>query len=80
MGLTAWEMVDETYTMNDVGASSEILLTVDHPKSMRTIAWTRWYGEARVFCYGAGHDNQTWSNVYLCHVLVRGIEWAAGKI
>ena len=79
-GLTAWEMVDETYTMNDAGEGSEILLAVDHPKSMRTIAWTRQYGNARVFCYGAGHDNQTWSDSNFRLVLVRGIEWAAGRI
>jgi len=78
--LTAWEMVDETYTMNDAGEGSEILLAVDHPKSMRTIAWTRQYGNARVFCYGAGHDNQTWSDSNFRLVLVRGIEWAAGRI
>ena len=40
-GVVPWEMVDETYTMEEPGEGSEILLTTNHPKSMRSIAWTR---------------------------------------
>ena len=78
--LKAWEMVDETYTMNDAGEGSEILLTTDHPKSMKTIAWTRQHKNARVFCYAAGHDNQAWLDPNFRRVLDRGIQWAAGRI
>jgi len=45
-GLTDWDMVDETYTTPDLAADSTVLLTVDHPHSMRHIAWTRQYGQA----------------------------------
>ena len=38
--LNAWAMADETYIMGEPGADSDILLTADHPKSMRAIAWT----------------------------------------
>jgi len=34
-------MIDETYTMNDAGEDSDILVTYDQEKSMKTIAWTR---------------------------------------
>jgi hypothetical protein len=78
--LTGWELVDETYTMDNAGAGSDILLTVDHPKSMRTVAWTRGHKNARVFCYALGHDNQAWSNSSFRQVLTQGIRWAAREI
>jgi hypothetical protein len=79
-GLKAWEMVDETYTMNDAEADSEILLTVDHPKSMKTIAWARNYKKARVFCYESGHSDEAWSDSNFRKVVSRGIQWVARRI
>jgi hypothetical protein len=79
-GIQNWEMVDETYTMADAGEGSEILLTVDHPKSMKTIGWTRTFKKSRVFCLESGHDNQTWVNTHFREILKRGIEWCARRI
>lgn len=79
-GLEPWQMTDETYTMADAGAGSQILLTARHPKSMRTIAWTRQHGMARVFCYQSGHDGQTWADDRFRCVLARGIQWCAGRL
>ncbi len=79
-GLQSWTMVDETYTVNDTGADSHLLLTYDHPLSMRTIAWTRRHGNSRVFCYGAGHDNETWPDPNFREVLRRGMLWSAGRL
>ena len=79
-GLSAWSMVDETYTMQDAGEGSTILLTTEHPRSLRTIGWTRQYGQARVFCLESGHDDQAYTNPHLREVLARGIRWLAGKL
>jgi type 1 glutamine amidotransferase len=79
-GMSAWRMVDETYLMDDVGQDSHVLLTVDHPKSMRTIAWTRQFGVARVFCLASGHDRQTFVDPNYRQVVFRGIQWTAGRI
>lgn len=79
-GLQPWTMTDETYTMNSAGEDSHILLTYDHPRSMKTIAWTRTYRAGRVFCYEAGHDNQTWPDTSFREVLRRGILWSAGRL
>ena len=49
-----WDIVDETYNIGDADEDSHILLTTDHPQSMKTIAWTRTFGKARVFCYRGG--------------------------
>jgi type 1 glutamine amidotransferase len=58
-GLRGWEMVDKTYTMSEPGPDSHILLTSDHPRSMRALAWTRVHKKGRVFCFASGHDSQT---------------------
>lgn len=78
-GLHDWTMTDETYTMAEPDMDSRVLLTYDHLKSMRAIAWTREYGKARVFNYQAGHDNATWQDQNFRAVLQRGIVWAAGQ-
>ena len=79
-GLEPWEMEDETYDMADAGQGSEILLTYNHPKSMRTIAWTRTFKKARVFCYAAGHDKTAYEDPNFREVVRRGILWTAGRI
>lgn len=79
-GLESWEMIDETYTMQEPGEGNEVLLTADHPKSMKSIAWTRRHKNARVFCFQSGHDNLTWENRNFYEVMRRGIMWAAGRI
>ena len=76
-GLHDWKMSDETYTMAGAGDGSAVLLTIDHPKSMRTIAWTRVYKKSRVFCFQSGHDNSAYTDPNFRTVLSRGISWAA---
>lgn len=79
-GMTGWRMPDETYTMADAGPGSRVLLTTHHPLSMCTLAWTRTYRNARVFCFQSGHDNRTWSHPSFREVLARGIRWSAGRL
>ena len=79
-GLESWEILDETYTMDAAGEGSEILLTTDHPKSARTIAWTRQYKKSRVFCLQLGHDNLAWVSPGFRTALARGIQWCAARI
>ena len=79
-GLSDWEMIDETYEMASAGEGNEILLTTDHPECMRTIAWTRTFDKARVFCLQSGHDDQTFVDPNFREVLRRGILWSAGRL
>lgn len=79
-GMKPWDMVDETYAMADAGAGSEILLSVNHPRSMKHIAWTRTYKGSRVFCFESGHDNVTWRDPNFREVIRRGILWCAGRL
>jgi len=79
-GLESFEVVDETYIEDDAGEGSTVLLTTDHPRSMRTIAWTRQHKNARVFCYQSGHDDVAFSTPGFRTVVTRGIQWCAGRI
>ncbi len=79
-GLSDWRMVDETYTINEPGPECRILLTTDHPRSMRSLAWARTFGKARVFCCALGHDAQAFDNPNFRTLLSRGITWAAGRL
>lgn len=79
-GLKAWNMIDETYSMNSPGADSKALLSVNHPKSMKTIGWVRKFRESRVFCYQSGHDNLAYADSAFRMMILRGIQWCAGKI
>ena len=78
--MIAWQMVDETYKMSGAAPDSHVLITAEHPLSMPTIAWTRTFRAARVFCYESGHDNQTYANPNFRTVVARGIQWCAGVI
>ena len=79
-GLSAWEMGDETYTMAEPVGENNLLLTTDHEKCMHSIAWTRQFNKARVFCFQSGHDNVTWADANYREVLRRGVLWSAGKL
>jgi type 1 glutamine amidotransferase len=73
-------MVDEVYVMPSAGEGNEVLLTAEHPKSMKTLAWTRQYKKSRVFCLQSGHDSKTFVNASFQQVVSRGVAWCAGRI
>ncbi|MDE2638780.1 MAG: ThuA domain-containing protein [Chloroflexota bacterium] len=79
-GLSDWEMLDETYVVAEPDADSEILLFTDDPKSMRSIAWTRRFKNARVFCFQSGHDHNAYENTNFRLVVSRGIQWVASRL
>ena len=47
---------------------------------MKTLAWTRQYKNARVFCCQSGHDDQVFSDPNFRKVISQGIQWLAGRI
>ena len=79
-GLSDWEIIDETYAMGDADEDNHVLLTTDHPKSLRTLAWTRQFRSARVFCLQLGHDGAAFGERNFRVVVQRGIRWVARQI
>jgi hypothetical protein len=76
-GLAEWKIVDETYTMPEPDPGSQVLLSTDHPHSVKAIAWARSWGQSRVLCCALGHDNQSWSNPAFERLLLNAIRWVA---
>ena len=78
-GVEDFEIHDETYGKFWVDPKAHILLTTDHPKNNRQLAWTKTYGKARVYHLMLGHDGKAYANESYQRLLKQGIAWAAGK-
>lgn len=76
-GLADFTIHDETYGHFYVAPDSHVLLTTDHPKCGRNIAWTRNYGKSRICYLIFGHDDQAWRNPAYRDLLQRAIRWSA---
>ncbi len=78
-GINDWTPTDETYEMPDARPENgnNILLTTTHPKSARTLAWTRKFRNSRVFCYQSGHDTQTFDDPNFRRILHQAVRWLA---
>jgi trehalose utilization protein len=79
-GLQPWTMIDEVFLIDEAGEGSDVLLTTNNPKSMRSLGWAHDYKKARVFCYQSGHDNVAYTNAAFQTVMLRAIRWLARKI
>jgi uncharacterized protein len=78
-GLADFAIHDEVYNKYYVAPDVKVLLTTDHPKNDKNIAWVKEYGKSRVFYFMLGHDSKAWACPSYKQVLGRGIAWAAGK-
>ena len=74
-GLADFKLVDETYHMGEPDPGCQVLLTTNHPLSLRSIAWARSFGRSRVFCLALGHDAACWNSPAFEQILARGIRW-----
>jgi len=79
-GVRDFTMTDETYTMNEPGSDSEILVATAHKPSMETILWTKKHKNSRVVCYESGHDAAAYNNENFRKLLYNSILWLAGKM
>ena len=75
-GLKDFQIHDETYGGYWVSPDAHVLLTTDHPKNNKEVAWVTKYGKSPVFYLQLGHDNQAWKNPAYPELLKRGIRWA----
>ncbi len=76
-GLEDWVMQDETYAMSDPFDADEILLTTNHPESMKVLAWTRRHLKSPVCCIQSGHDEQSYTHPAFRQLIGQAIEWLA---
>lgn len=79
-GLKPFEIQDESYNKQTFVEGIRVLVTTDHPKSDRPIAWAHDYSGARVFGYQSGHDARAWSQPGHRHLMANGIRWVARRL
>ncbi|MCX7045463.1 MAG: ThuA domain-containing protein [Candidatus Sumerlaeota bacterium] len=78
-GLKDFTIKDEAYGGFYTSPSVRVLLTTDHPKCSKSVAWVTRYGQSPIFFYMLGHDRVAWQNPAYTEILLRGIRWAAGE-
>ncbi len=61
-GMKPFEIHDEAYAGYEKDPQATVLLTTDHPKSDREVAWVKNYGNSRVFYLQLGHDHFAYEN------------------
>jgi uncharacterized protein len=76
-GVDSFQTIDEGYHMPSEEVDGQLLLTVDHPDTMKCTAWTRQVGSSRVFCFQLGHDAVGWGSPDFKTILRNGIQWVA---
>lgn len=78
-GISDFEIRDEAYKGYLVNPKVHVLLTTDHPKSTRKIAWTRQEGKARIAFIALGHDNHAFADANYRKLVEQAIVWSAGR-
>lgn len=73
---------DELYVIEHVWPNTKVLATSVSEKTSDSHAafWTNRYGKARVFGTTYGHSVETFSDKVFLNTVVRGIQWAAGRL
>jgi type 1 glutamine amidotransferase len=79
VGITDFQIHDETYKGTFVSSEVRILLTTDHPQGDPALAWTNQYGKSRIVYLMLGHDAQSWKHPVFPRLLSNAIRWAAGR-
>ena len=79
-GLADFEIKDETYKKWVYHSGNHLLLSTDNKLSNKQIAWTRFYGKARVFFIQLGHGPQAFSDKSYRRVIAQAIRWSAGRL
>ena len=70
-----FDIIDEAYSNGTVNPGVHVLLTVDNPYCMPSIAWTNSYGNSKVATILLGHDNLVWTNPSFAKLLTQAILW-----
>lgn len=79
-GLKDFRIHDETYKGLWISPKVQPLLTTNHPRSDKTIAWVSPYEKARVVYIQLGHDRQANLNPNYQTLVRQAILWAAGRL
>jgi type 1 glutamine amidotransferase len=74
------EQVDVVMFLGCVtSAHGKVVLTRDHPRNVRILAWCHDYRDSRVLCWQSGHDAVEWTDPSFHKIFQQGIEWLARR-
>lgn len=73
--LQPYTIHDEAYGGAYVAPDVHVLLTTDHPRSTKALAWTKSFGPSRVVYYMAGHDAKAWTHPSFRQIVLRSLWW-----
>jgi uncharacterized protein len=79
-GLHDFEIRDETYAGYDSDPQATVLLTTEHPKSDRELAWAKTYRNSRVVYIQLGHDHFAYEHPTYRQLIARSLRWTAGRV
>ena len=79
-GMADFEIEDETYNRQTFCDKIHVLVSTDHPRSDKQIAWVQNYHKARIFGYQSGHGAKTWTDKNFQRLMAQGIRWVAGRL
>ena len=74
-GIEDFTIVDEVYENAYVSPQAEVLLTTDHPQSVKQIAWLWYKHHSPVFTLMLGHDAQAYNNPSFRRIFIQAIRW-----
>lgn len=80
---TEWKTpMDELYVIEKIWPNTTVLATSVSFEDGKTypVAWTSRYGKSRTFGTTFGHGNATFQDKVFLDMLVKGIQWSAGRI
>ncbi len=78
-GLQKFDIVDEFYILGREAEPVDVFLTAQWQGEPAPMAYTRTYGEGRVFYTALGHDERAFRHPEFQRLAVRGLLWAAGR-
>jgi uncharacterized protein len=73
---------DELYVIEKIWPNTTVLATStsEQDGSKQPVYWTNQYGKARVFGTTYGHSTETFEDRVFLNAVVRGTQWAAGRL
>lgn len=78
-GMQDFTLHDEIYWGFRVGSDVTPLITTTHPRSGKTLGWTRSEGKSRVVFLQPGHGPRAFADASYRRLLGRSLRWAARK-
>ena len=75
-GINDFEIFDEIYGDVEILPTVKPLLSSNHPKSMKYLAWVNPYGKSDVLYIQLGHGPTGFSNPNFKRLVQQGIEWS----